>query len=120
MAFNNNDNSKRKIRTINNDNNIHSFEAFSNKYQNKTKSEENLHFFANKKNKKLSIKNDSNKYYLTNENNSGYKFTTLNDKNKNGVFDLKNENSVNEKNNNDENDNKNKNNIHEEINNIYV
>ena len=78
-----------------------------------------MHFFTNKDNKKLSIKKESNKFYLSNENSSGYTFTTLNDKNKNSIFeqhDLKNENSDDEKNNNNENDNKNKSGIHEEIN----
>ena len=128
-VLNNPDKAKRESRSINNDNNIHSFEAFSNKkYQNKTKSEENLHFFANKDNKKLSIKKESNnKYYLSNENNSGYKFTTINDKNKSNIFekyDLENENNENiedEKINNDEKGNENKNininnRVHEEIN----
>jgi len=75
------DNKKREVRSINKDNNIFSFSEFKKSYQNETYSDENVHGFKNKKNKKISFKkhnSNSNFNYMSNENNSGIKFKAIN------------------------------------------
>lgn len=70
-------NKARQIRAINQENNIHSFGEFKkSSYQNETYSKENIHGFKNKTNKKIEIKEHSNKsfFYMKNENNSLSKF----------------------------------------------
>lgn len=110
-TMNNSDNTKREIRSIENEDNIHTFGNFSKKYQNSTYSKDNLHGFENKKNNKLSIHNENNKYFMKNDTNSGYNFNIINDKDKNSIFENKIiMNEDNKINNTEENK------IHEELN----
>ena len=113
-SMNKSNNTIREMRAIYDDNGIHSFGSFSKKYQSKTYSKDNLHGFQNKENKKLTINNEKNKYYLVNENNSGFNFITLNnkDKDKNSVFNDKSNVSLEENKNEGDENNK----IHNELN----
>ena len=96
-------NKSRQIRAINQENNIHSFGEFKKSYQNETFSKENVHGFKNKENKKIEIKEHSNKsfFYMKNENNSLSNFGYLNKKENESIFD-KNEIKVENKNENNE------------------
>jgi len=84
-------NKNRQVRAINDFNNIHSFGEFKNSYQNKTYTNENIHGFVNKKNKKLEIKEEKNKFfYLKNENNSKMNFSLRNENENESIFNNKN------------------------------
>ena len=99
-------NKNRQIRAINQQNNIHSFGELKKSYQNETYSKENIHGFKNKENKKIEIKEDSNKsfFYMKNENNSKLNYGYI-DKNENESIFKKNEiKSENKKENNELND----------------